>query len=162
MNRPFCPTTRAILLLGVRVGSPAIVRVPDARCVPPGRVFTPQPLVPIDEQLIKLAQEILGARMHGTVSICQDYTDLVLLDPNLPSEHPDAAAVLYLATCDLDGMPTDVMWPSFPELLRAMPKDRARLPYLRAFQVLAGGLQMTTKAIDVAELAKYFPDEPKH
>jgi hypothetical protein len=161
VTRLYCPTTQALLLLGVRAGEPAILRAPDALASPPGRLFTPRPLIPIDEQLAALALEIAGPAARSTLTIEQEYTDLIPIRADLPAGHPEAAATLYLATCELPAIPAGAVWPSFPELLRAMPKDRARLPYLRAFQVLSGGLHLNTKAIEASELAKYFPEEPQ-
>lgn len=158
MTRIYCPTAQAILLLGVRAGNPPVLRALDAAASPPGRRFVPRPLVPIDEQLIALVVDIVGVEARSSIVIHQEYTDLVPLRADLPPEHPEAAATLYLVTCDLGAIPNAAHWPSFPELLRAMPRDRSRLPYLRAFQVLAGGLQLETKAVDMAEIAKYFPD----
>jgi hypothetical protein len=87
------------------------------------------------------------------LDIVQDYADAIT------TPAPDAVqATLYVATlASAAGCVADPGWPSLPDILRAQ-KGRDRIPYLRAWQVLAGGLHLETKAIDAAELAKHFDD----
>ena len=46
-------------------------------------------------------------------------------------------------------------WSTLPVLIRNMPKDRNRLAYLKAWQVLTGALEESTKALDVHEVVKH-------
>lgn len=159
MTQLYCPTEQAILLLVVRTGATGLMRLPDGFNKPPGRLFSPRPLLPIAEQLYALAADTLQDPARSALVLEPNYTDRVLLRPELPEDDPRATASLYLVSCELASQDVSTAWPSFPELLRAMPRNRARLPYLRAFQVLAGGLHLNTKAIEAQELAKYFPDD---
>lgn len=43
-------------------------------------------------------------------------------------------------------------WSSLPELIRSLPKERIRIPYLRAFQILMGVHLERTEALTVDEL----------
>jgi len=53
-------------------------------------------------------------------------------------------------------------WPSFPQILRSLPKTRARIPYLRMFQILMGQAAEKTEAVDVEQLKKILTKEDFH
>lgn len=159
MTHLYCRTEQAILLLVARTGPTGLMLLPDGRSQPPGRLFTPKPLLPIQEQLLAMAKDILSNQVGDHFTVEQNYSDRVILRRDLPEDHPQASATLYLISCELASHSASEAWPSFPEVLRTLPRNRDRLPYLRAFQVLAGGLQLNTKAIDARELARYFPED---
>lgn len=60
----------------------------------------------------------------------------------------DQKTTLFLARLktDLETWPSG--WVLFPELLRMLPEDRGRLPYLKAMQFLAGSHKDHIVAVD--------------
>jgi hypothetical protein len=155
MLHVYCKTEVAVLMLAVK-DEAGVMRVPvspGARA--PGWEIAVRPLVPIGEQLVAAAAEALGTDVTGlALDVVQEFADETrLADGTL--------ATVYLATLApavAERRHAPRTWSSIPELLRGLPKDRGRLPYLRAWQILTGGLQLNTKAVDVSELGKYFEE----
>lgn len=112
----------------------------------PGLTFDVSPGMPINIQLMEQLWAHLGEKIKG-VDIIQAFVDEVRL--------PDGrAATVYLAT--VNGRRTLTSGaPTMPEILRQMPKDRNRLAYLKAWQVLTGSLTLNTKAVELEEIKKY-------
>jgi hypothetical protein len=154
MQRLYCPTETAILLVGIPDAN-GVLKFPVAGD-PPGLHVAARPLISIDQQLVAAASEALGKDIALHLSLEQEFADDVAL--------PDGkTATLYVGTvAKTAGIQAPGSYQSMPDILRAMAKTRGRLPYLRAWQVLTGGLTMTTKALDLDEVKKHFlKDEPQ-
>lgn len=140
-----CKTPVAILLAAMP-DERDLMRFPQNGAGLPGLAFEVASGMPINVQLIEFLWAHLGDKVKG-IDIIQDYSGEVQL--------PDGrAATVYLAT--VNGrfpLPPDAK--TMPEILRGMPKDRNRLPYLKAWQVLTGSLTLNTKAVDLDEVKKY-------
>lgn len=51
-------------------------------------------------------------------------------------------------------------WPSFPQILRSLPKTKIRIPYLKMFQILMGQQDEKTEAVGLDDLKKMIgPDK---
>lgn len=148
-----CPTTNAILLCAVNDAS-SVLRCPVVHSVPPGLVTEVRPVIPINVQLAELAESFFGAAVARHLGIEQEFAD-----PVVATKDESAEFTLYLARLHPDAaIVAPNSWPTIPQILRGL-SGRMRVPYLRAWQILAGGLQLNTKAVDAAEVAKYFEDD---
>lgn len=49
---------------------------------------------------------------------------------------------------------TVAQWPTLPEILRQMPKDKNRVPYMKVMQVLAGDLEQGVSALELDDKLK--------
>jgi hypothetical protein len=150
-----CRTPVAILLLAVR-DERGVLLVPSPSRATPGIVFNVKGGAPINDQLRDVAAAYIG--VQAKLDIDQTYADEFMLADG-------RQATLYVATGGNVGPLSSVGgagWVSIPELLRAMPRDRARLPYMRAWQVLSGGLTINVKAVagdDADKLLKEYDDQ---
>ena len=147
----YCKCDHAILLAAVP-DSRGVLRFPsNTQSLQPGLHVAVRALIPIYDQLTQAVSALIGQDVARQLHIWDDFADeLTLLGGN--------AAIMYVAS--LNGVTPEMAetWPVMPAILRALPKNRGRLPYLRAWQVLQGGLQLNTKAIEAADLAKHFDD----
>lgn len=150
MQRLYCQTDRAILLVGVPDDN-GVLKFPESAGseAAPGLHLEPRPLLSIDQQLMAEATRVFGKDVALHLSLVQEFEDPLTL--------PDGkTATLYLGTltpaAEIAVLPA---WRSLPDLMRGMSKDRGRLPYLRAWQVLTGGLTLNTKALDLDEVKKH-------
>lgn len=148
----YCKTSVAVLLLGIK-DEHGVMRFPrsgDERAA--GYVFDVLPRVPINEQLVEHAGRALGEPVRLSLAVQQEFADeMPLADGTL--------ATVYLATladAAAERIKARSEWPSLPDILRGMDRDRRRLPYLRAWQILTGGLKLNTKAVDANELKNLF------
>ena len=74
----------------------------------------------------------------------KEYSERIALD--------GGDATLYLATSRVKLEFNDkIIWQTMPDILRAMPKDKRRLPYLKVFQYLQGVLTQDLDAVEVPE-----------
>ena len=147
-----CATPRAHLLLAVPDAA-AVLRFPGGHAPTPGIEVAVQALTPIGPQLVDAAVAALGAGIPALgVLVEQEFADALAT--------ASGAATLYVATLRLgSAFVAPNHWPTMPEILRRL-KGRERIPFMRAWQVLAGGLHLNTKAVDAAEVARYFDDGP--
>jgi hypothetical protein len=144
-----CKTDVATLLLAVADAS-GVLRFPaDGRFEPfYGLHVAVKPLLPIGPQLVEAASLALGIQSTIAMDLCQDFADELHL--------PDGQlSTVYTGRLDSSVVTAPTSWLSLPEILKNMPKDRRRLPYLRAWQVLTGALTLDTKALDVEEIGKH-------
>lgn len=147
-----CPTDFAILLCAV-ADERGVLRFPSNDATElPGLNFAVEAGVPINEQLVKAAENLLKVKLGGKLDVSQDFADPI-------TRADGSAATLYVATVQEGAKRADESWPSLPEILRNLPKDKGRVPYLRAWQILTGGLKLETKAVDFAEVEKHFRDD---
>jgi hypothetical protein len=146
-----CPTPYAVLVCAVADASGVLrIAVDAASGETPGLRFAVVPLIPINIQLAGAAAAFFGTEVGRHLNIEQDYADAI-------SRH-DGDTTLYLSRLDpAAGIVASAEWLSIPALLRQLT-GRARIPYLRAWQVLAGGLTLATKAVDAAAALKHLTD----
>ena len=157
MLQLFCKTPVAVLLLGVK-DAKGVMRFPsgpgEGEARTSGLRIDVRPLVPINEQLMAAASTALATPLALALDVVQEFADELTL--------PDGqAATVYLATVNETRAPqvqARSEWASMPDILRGMDKDRRRLPYLRAWQILTGGLTLNTKAVEASELRKSLDD----
>lgn len=137
----YCPTDTAILLLATK-DEGGVMRFPPIE-------IAARPLVSIDEQIVQAASAALGLDLTLKIRIEQQYADEM-------TRADGTVTTVYLATVS-DGVapPAKKEWPTLPDLLRSLPKDRSRLPFMRAWQILTGGLTLNTKAVDMNEAKEH-------
>ncbi len=141
-----CPTEHAVLLLGLP-DARGVLRFAPASSEILGVPFRPGPVLPINAQILAVANQALGMEIHGPdLDICQEYTDRVVLE--------GAEACLYLAIFRSQQIVAPDSWQSLPSHLRQMVRGPNRLAYLRAWQVMTGSLTLDTKAIETNDLSK--------
>lgn len=151
LNR--CSTSVAIVLLGV-MDERGIMRFPVDAPETPGLMFQPETLKPINEQIFDRIEREVLSRDPGLIDICQEYSCEVTLSDS-------RQATLYLATMKFQEKNAANQWDTMPELLRAMPKSRNRLAYLKAWQVLTGAMSENIKVIEQEEMARHIANDAK-
>ena len=142
----YCKTKFAVLLAGIP-DDKKVFRFPNNGKAYPGICFEPIPLMPISDQLSDQLQKNLKLDQSVAMEINHDYADQI-----------DEEYTVYLAIVDPKNYKAQSSWQSMPELLRGMDRSRKRLPFLRAWQVLSGGLKLDTTALENADLSKYLDD----
>ncbi len=84
--------------------------------------------------------------LHGAVKILACFKDSLVAEDG-------RFCTLFVATlAESSGFIAPSSWMTLPDILRMMPKDRSRLPYMKAMQVLAGAQDegMTVVELDEA------------
>lgn len=145
-----CDTPHATLLIAVQCAD-QLLRFPNDGSFWPGIGFKVDPVLGINEQLMSAASIHLGV-IGKDLSIWQEYSAVL--------EHVGVmSSTLYVSKVvpkDFSVLPSAWdSWQTLPVLIRTLPKDRNRLAFLRAWQVLSGGLEESTKALDVEEVARH-------
>lgn len=148
-----CSTENAILIVGV-FDAKKVMRFPDDGHVHGGILLQPKRGLPIDPQLVDAALKALDQSVPPTAfSIYQEFAEVVSL--------PEVGDVtVYLGLINEEALTATSEWASFPDIIRRLPKDRTRLPYLKAWQVLTGGLKLDTRAIENADLESLLSSDP--
>lgn len=147
-----CRTDSAILLVAV-ADAAGVLRFPSDFTSESmhGLHLAVQPLLPIGPQLVAVASRVLESDVSTSLDICQDFADEVFINGATQT-------TVFVGRVTRSDLIAPQGWLSFPDILRSMVRDRRRLPYLRAWQVLTGALSLNTKAVDVAEVAKHLLD----
>jgi hypothetical protein len=65
---------------------------------------------------------------------------------------------IYVAM--ISGIEVDKRWLSFPAILRAMPKDRNRIDFLRVWQHLCGSQMSQTQVKEIEDITKVLMGAP--
>ena len=149
----FCSTPLAILLLGIQ-GESGVYYFPRAtlgEC--PGLLLNVKPLLPIYEQLVDHARSLFVREGQALIQIA--------IHPETIGVLPykgDSHASLYVGTTP-SLTTTDPTWPTWATLMRSMPANKHRLPYLRALQVLAGLHNESIKAVVDEDIGQFFEGE---
>ncbi len=141
-----CPTDKVILLLGLKRDD-GLILLPSDSTETPGILASVDARLPINPQLLELAHKRSGLPSIE-IYIWQEFQESVtLLD--------GATATLYAAKALAypEAIPADAI--TLPEMLRKMPPNRNRVAYMKALQVFAGGLEETTKALDLEEVRRH-------
>ena len=149
----YCKTNQAICLAALKDGR-GVIKVPNDAFEMPGLCLDVQPRMPINEQLIASVSNWLGIDLQaGTraFEVVQEYQDYVI--------HNGREYTLYVLqnSQPLQLEPRQLEQAlSMSQLLKRLPADKRRLPYFRAWQVIAGGLHLNTKAFEVDDIDKFF------
>ena len=144
-----CQTDQALLLVAL-ADAEGVLRFPSdfSHETFYGLHVNIKPLLPVAPQILEAASQALGFDVSLTMDLCQEFAD------EIPLSHETKTTVFVgLVTHPEFKAPTQ--WLCLPDMLRSMPKDRRRLPYLRALQILTGALSLNTKAVDLVEVAKH-------
>jgi len=126
-----CPTTKAVLLVGF-LSDEGILRFPTEGKEVPGLFLDVKPLTPINEQFCERLREFVAEENVGLhLQIRQD----ILIRVDLPSGEE---STMFLGRYSGASKHDIKEWSDLSSLIKSMPKDRSRLPYLKALQVLSG------------------------
>ena len=127
------------------------MRFPTISPALPGIPIDVRMNMPINEQLAYCASEYLGhgALLASHIDVAQDFVEI------FPGEDGSSMS-LYVASLHFRHGISDLSWPTMPQLLRTMPSNRTRLPYLKAWQLLLGGMSGDTKVVEVEDMLKLF------
>jgi hypothetical protein len=153
-----CDTKIATLLLAVEADD-GHLKFPIDSHYWPGLSFAANPVIGINIQLINRACDILGS-LGQKIDIWQSVA-LPLLGNNRELESTLFVARLNTTTESRAILPFN-SWPTLPDLIKNLPKDKNRLAYLKAWQVLSGGLEETTKILDRDEVIKHIRSQEKN
>ena len=126
-----CTTDRAIALIGFS-DERGLLCFPSDNKALPGIHFKMGPQYSLTEQLI----EQLGTRFNAKISERE-----LLVDPTFQAifEVKNTSFTLYVGRCEAKA-PEFGLVELLPSLLRGMPANKTRAVYLRAWQVLSGGM----------------------
>lgn len=140
-----------ILLLGVK-DSKGILRFPSKNTFNPGIVFKAERNIPVNVQLIKEAEKITGfSNLNLALEIEQNFRG----DVQLPNQSFSSLYVGMVVDSEAQAKPS---WKSLPEILREMPKHKNRTIYLKAWQVLMGGLTQDNKVLEAEDADQALKD----
>ncbi len=133
-----CPTKKAYILVAFS-DEACVLRFPSESGEIPGLALDAKPLVSINEQLMeRLARFSKEQQLELNLSKFEIRQDLAF-SLKLPDGED---AVLYLGSYvgSYSGMLTQKLtsWSDLSALIRLMPQNRNRLPYLKALQVFSG------------------------
>lgn len=141
------PTEVVVFLVGIE-DELGVLRFPTKNSFNPGIVFKADRKVPINEQIIKETEAITGyENLNLILNIEQNFSSEIYL-PNKEK------ATLYVGSILKKNLKTHEDWKALPIILREMPKDKNRASYLKAWQVLMGGLTQDNKVIEAEDAAK--------
>lgn len=135
-----------ILLLGLKRDD-GLILLPSDSTETPGILARVDTRLPINPQLLELAHKRSGLPSIE-ISIWQEFQEGVTLLDGTKATLYAAKALAYPQS-----MPADVT--TLPDMLRKMPPNRNRVAYMKALQVFAGGLEETTKALDLEEVRRH-------
>lgn len=147
-----CPTSQGILLLlqqderGIY-----LVRVGENTALP-GHAFSVAPGLPIQAQLVALAEKILG---HGLPPTAFEILQTVAFSL-LQEETAYTLYAMRLVTTNFPfplfshnvGAEAPDSWQNLPEVIRQMPATKARIAYLKVWQCLAGVDEQEIRVVD--------------
>lgn len=149
-----CPTVEARVVVALKCND-GIVRMHVDAEGEAGFAFTPKPLLAIAPQI----SEVLAAKWPQLqFDLKHNYSD------SYPTKDGNLAT-MYLVMVRENHDPGHLSgrWQAIPELLRRMNADRGRLPVLRVWQVILGGLEGgeagTVKAVDLDVALKHLKVE---
>jgi hypothetical protein len=151
-----CPTDHGIFLVAV-TDEDGVLRFPSDFSHPflYGLHIQVRPLLPVEPQLFDLARENIGTDLGAFLRVYEDFSDQLALTE-------DAKTTLFVGRLAHPEFRAPKTWLSLPDILRSMGKDRRRVAYMRALQVLTGALSQETKAVDVEEVARHLiPESPE-
>ena len=141
-----CKTPEARLLIAVS-DKKGVFRFPvNADQIVPGLKIAVELGAPIGPQLVEVAEQYFKQQGLGlNVNIEQSYLETIETDVG--------AVTVYAGSLDKNSdFKAPDEWPTLPELLRKMPKDKNRMAYLKALQVFSGAHTEKIKAVESKDL----------
>ena len=145
------PTDVVIFLVGIK-DEKGVFRFPSKNNFNPGIVFKADKKLPINEQMISQTESLTGlSQLNLKLDIEQSFSAEV----KLPSGE---LGTLYVGAIHDEQVTVDDSWRPLPMILREMPKDKNRAAYLKAWQVLMGGLTQDSKVLEAEDAAKAIQD----
>ena len=145
------PTDVVIFLVGIK-DEKGVLRFPTKNNFNPGVVFKADRNLPINEQIIKETELLTGLqKLNLNLEIEQNFSTEVVL------QNGDKATLYVGAIHKFEGGVNEE-WRPLPMILREMPKDKNRAAYLKAWQVLMGGLNQDVKILEADDAAKAIQD----
>lgn len=139
----YCKTERAVLVLGVFDERKVMYFVNDD-LPSPGINLEISGTTPMNQLIAERIMDQFGG--SADFNIYQEFQEVF-------ADEDGIETTLFLGELTTEGR-VDSEWPTMPEILRSMPKNKSRVAYLKAWQVLTGGLQLNTKAVEVSEVKK--------
>ncbi|MFK7872914.1 MAG: hypothetical protein AB8C84_07035 [Oligoflexales bacterium] len=132
----FCKTQSAVLLLGVEIEG--VLRFPSAPVIRrAGRT-------PVVELFVEYAKTTINSELRGIdIHYWHQFSETVMLY----GEEQTLCVARILP--EQKNICQD--WVTMPNLIRSLPKDRSRLPWLKAWQVYAGGYDQECRAVEADE-----------
>lgn len=141
-------TDVVIFLVGI-LDQENVYKFPTKNVFNPGIVFRVDRSIFLNEQIICETEKHTGLEGLGLhLDIEQDFSAEVFL-PN------GQLATLYVGVVRDFKRKSDRSWLALPEILRRMPKNKNRSAYLKAWQVLMGGLTQEVRALE-----QHLEDQP--
>lgn len=143
-----CPTEDAILLAGF-TDAIGVMRYATQSNEMPGLHLKPTSGLPLHDQLAARFKEYLQAKCinrDANLKLTLNHHFEETLE--VPGGNP---VTLYLGQVSWDLDPPN-NWPTMADLLRGMPKNRHRLAYMRALQLLSNGLKDDLQAVETDKL----------
>jgi len=139
------PSTKvAIILVGIKDQN-GVYRFPTKNSFNPGIVFKVNHDLTINQQIMREVESVTGI---DNISIAVDIEQNFSAKVQLPNQE---SATLYVGRIDFYDTPVNESWRPLPEILRDMPKTKNRAAYLKAWQVLMGGLSQEVKVVESDE-----------
>lgn len=143
-----CPTEQAILLAGF-TDDKGVMRFATQDPNLPGLHLKPTAGLPLHDQLMAKFKEFLQSKCINRESqlrleLNHNFEETI----EVPGGEP---FTLYLGLVSWDLEPPN-NWPTMADLLRGMGKNRLRLPYMRAMQMLSHGLKDDLQAVETDKL----------
>lgn len=151
-----CRTESAVFLVAVP-DEASVLRFPSdfSHAVLHGLHTQIKPLLPVGPQLMDVAIQGIGSNFGAYLQVFEDFSDQIPLTA-------DVQTTLFVGRITHPEFRAPKTWLSLPDILRSMGKDRRRVAYMRALQVLTGALSLETKAVDVEEVARHLiPESPE-
>ncbi|MBI2602247.1 MAG: hypothetical protein HYW48_04255 [Deltaproteobacteria bacterium] len=129
----YCPTEKVILLVGFRADKGLLV-FPSQNDRFPGILFDNVAGHFINDMIRDRVEALTEGGQRGLrLNIEQEFAERMSL--------PDGQeATLYLGVVGEFAGSLSPDWKTLPELIRKMPKDKKRIAYIKAWQILSGGL----------------------
>lgn len=152
MNVHVRARTDVVVFLVGAFDSKNVLKFYSKNSVNPGIVFRVEGGLPINDQLIQQTEKVTGwESLSASIEIEQGFRDTVVL--------PDgASADIYVGKVAADRYRAPSHWKPLPELIRSLPPSGNRKAYLKAWQVLMGGLKEDVKVLDGEKAAKALTD----
>jgi hypothetical protein len=141
--RVFCPTTHAILLLVRRDEKGVYQVVAGDNAALPGLVFPVDAGLPIQAQLVKVAEKKIGRTLPPTTF---DILQEVAFSFSYEEKIYTLYALQLIASSVTEGH--SIHWKYFPTFLREMPPAKSRVAYLKMWQLVAGVGEQEIRVIE--------------
>ncbi len=132
----FCPTPHAVLLVVCQDEKGIYQAVQGKGLDLPGFAFLPRSGVPIQAQLVAVAEKEMGVALPA-----REFE--IIQDVEVQLSYQDQGYTLYVlrlsvSSLSRSGLPGEMNWKILPVLLRQMPATKTRVAYLKVWQWLAG------------------------